>query len=454
MAGMKAPLVTRRRAAAAGAIAFLFAIDGVVFLVRGGGASSGPGAPGAPGIGPATFGPSVTPGQISMAPVYAPTAPPGSGFIAIDMFAVPVEPTPAPTVSGTSASPTRLKPTFVSTDKPYHPSQTRPIPAQSNEWLIAKSSGRIALVDGRTVTLGAKADPLLRPATGIRVPSAHTLDLSWARWIVEPPGRGTDEMGTDYNDPSYWNMCGPGSSTVALYYWQQLTGHPDVTGTRGWFVDPYAAEGVPWPSPGPIVAATSGGKPLGTYWSGSDSVDGFTAHGRGFVMYMAMQTQPPVWKATGIAVWADDKGAPYYPTRGASLDNIQTGVNWEVSGRNSTDWVDGWYGTVNSYDPTLARDLQVAVMLDVGRDGVPVIAAVDTFDLPNWQAGTNTPHIRHAVSIVGYDNTSSPPTFTYIDTCGAECNPRSGNGNGQVHVIAQSGMVAAMQDAVGVGFSW
>jgi len=450
MAPMSAPRVTRRRAAAAVAIAFLFAIGGLVFLVRGGGGSN---APGAPATGPATFGLTATPGQISMAPVYAPTAPPGSGFIPIDMFAVPVEPTPAPSASG-AYSPPPPTPTFVSTDKPYHPSQARPIPAQPNEWLIAKSLGRIALVDGRIVTIGPSADPLLLPASGMRVPSTRTLDVSWARWIVEPPGRGTDEMGTSYNDPSYWNMCGPGSSAVALYYWQQLTGHPNVTGAAGWFVDPYAAEGVPWPSPGPVVAVTSAGKPLGTYWSGSDSVGGFTAHGRGFLMYMATQTQPPVWKATGIAVWADDKGAPYYPTRGASLENIQTGVNWEVSGRNSTAWLSAWYGTVNSYDPTLARDLQVAVMLDVGRDGVPVIAAVDTFDLPNWQAGAATPHIRHAVSIVGYDNAATPPTFTYIDTCGAECNPRRGNGNGQIHVIAQSAMVAAIQDAVGVGFSW
>ena len=93
-------------------------------------------------------------------------------------------------------------------------------------------------------------------------------------------------------------------------------------------------------------------------------------------------------------------------------------------------------------------------MLDVGRDGVPVVAAVDTFDLPNWQAGSATPHIRHAVSIVGYDNAANPPTFTYIDTCGAACNPRSGNENGGIHVIAQSAMVAAIQDSVGIGFSW
>jgi len=70
-------------------------------------------------------------------------------------------------------------------------------------------------------------------------------------------------------------------------------------------------------------------------------------------------------------------------------------------------------------------------MLDVGRDGVPVIAAVDTFDLPNWQAGTNTPHIRHAVSIWATTTVQST-TFTYMIRAAPSGNPRSGNGNGQV----------------------
>ncbi len=64
------------------------------------------------------------------------------------------------------------------------------------------------------------------------------------------------------------------------------------------------------------------------------------------------------------------------------------------------------------------------------------------------------PHIRHAVTIVGYDNSAKQPTYTYIDTCGRACNARAGNQNGQAHVIAQSAMVQAMQDGVGDGFIW
>jgi hypothetical protein len=390
--------------------------------------------------------PTAWPIDVALATASDPASPPGSGFQPIDMFA------PYPAVSIRSSNPS-LHPEFNPTDRPYNPSNARPAPTQSVDWLTLKAYGRIALVDGRRITLGPTVDPLLMPATGQPVPGARILDLSWTRWVVEPPGGGVDEKGNRYSNLSYWNLCGPGASTVALYYWQQLTGRPNVTGTAGYFLDPYAAEGVAWPSPGPALPA-SGGKLLGTYWSASDVVSGFTAHGRGFVMYMAMASQPPTWSGTGISVWAAADGTPYYPTRGASLDAIQTGVNWELSGHDSGAWAESWYGTVNSWDPTLARDLQVAVMLDVGRDGVPVVAAVDTFDLPNWQKGASTSHLRHAVSIVGYDNTANPPTFSYLDSCGRSCNAAGGNQNGGIHVIPQSQMVTAIQDAVGIGFTW
>ena len=477
---MTATLARRRVAATAAAVAFLFAIGGFALLARGGDSAGTPGASDAGSLAfGSSFGPTASPFQIAVttptgSPMLIGTAipsasaspsgtdtasPAGSGFQPIDMFATPPprqpDPSSGPSSSGPSSksSLTPPRPTFHSTDAPFHPSENRPTPDQPLDWMTAKAAGRVALVDGRVTMLGPTVDPLLMPATGGPIPAAHTLDLSWTRWIVEPPGRGIDEKGTAYVDRSYWNFCGPGATTVTLYYWQQLTGRPNVTGTRGHFLDPYAAEGVPWPSSGPLVAV-SGGQRLGTYWSGSDSVSGFTAHGRGFVMYMATRSQPPTWNATGITVWADSSGHAYYPTRGASLNGIQAGLNWEASGHDTTDWVDAWYGTVNSYDPTLARDLQAAVMLDVGRDGVPVVAAIDTYDLPNWRDGASTPHTRHAVSIVGYDNTASPPTYTYIDTCGRACNPRGGNKNGQIHVIAQSAMVAAIQDPVGIGFTW
>ena len=243
---------------------------------------------------------------------------------------------------------------------------------------------------------------------------------------------------------------------MALYYWQQLTGHPNVTGTTGYFLDPYVAAGVRWPSPGPVFVAPNGqAQRLGTYWTGSVRVNGFTAHGRGFLMYMAMAVLPGGWTSPGIDVFVSGRGNALYPTRGSPPPDMQAALNWEASG-HAADWADTYYATVHHWDPTLARDLTAAVMLDVGRDGVPVIAAADTYDLPNWLASTArlTPHTRHAISIVGYDNTANPPTFTYLDTCGRSCNSRGGNQNGQIHKISQAQMVKALTDSNGMGFIW
>jgi hypothetical protein len=371
-------------------------------------------------------------------PTALPTALPYSGFDPIDVFAVP-------TVAPASGA--------LPTDQVDAPAPRRPIPAQASEWLRLKAAGRIALIDGNVVVLPLQAHPLVDPGTGVAVPAARTLDTSYARWIVEPFGYGKDAKGNAFSDKNYWNLCEAGATTAALYYWQQLTGQPDVTGTEGYFLDPYEAEGAKWPSPGPSVGV-SGGKRIGTYWSGSDRVNGFTAHARGYIMYIGMAMQPPGWTSIGQAVYADAAGRPLYPTIGAPRTSIQVGLNWEASGHDQEAWATYWYASVMRFEPNAARDLQMAVTLDVGRDGVPVVVELDTHELPNWQAGSATPHIRHAVTIVGYDNAASPPTYTYLDTCGRACNNRGGNQNGQVHVIAQSAMVAAMQDTVGSGFVW
>jgi hypothetical protein len=328
----------------------------------------------------------------------------------------------------------------------------RPLPVQSQDWLNLKAAGRIALVDGQFTILPVGADPMVVPSTGLQVPAKKLLDVSWTRWVIEVPGSGTDEKGNHFANLSYWEFCGDGAMTVTLWYWQKLTGHPNVTGTAGYYVDPYAAEGVAWPTRGPTIP-TSGGARLGTYWSGSDTVSGFTAHGRGFEFYLAMKAQPATWTSTGLSIFAKD-GKAAYPTLGTPILNIQAGLNWEVSGRNAVSWPQAYYTSVIKADPTLARDLNAAVTLNVGRDGVPVIATVDTFELPNWQDGAATPHIGHAISIVGYDNTAKPPTYTYTETCGVACNRRGGNKNGDIHVIPQAQLVLAIQDKQGSGFTW
>jgi len=381
--------------------------------------------------------PSASPSPLPT-PTLASTPSPGPTLQPIDLLATP---TPPPS---TGALPT---------DQVDSPAPRRPVPAQSAEWLALKASGRIALVDGEVVTLPPGADPLVEPVTGSPIPAARMLETDYARWIIEPMGYGRDSKGNAYTNKNYWNLCEPGATAAALYYWQLRTGRPNVTGTEGWFLDPYEGEGAAWPSPGPSIVVW-GGKRLGTYWAGSDRINGYEARGRGYIMYLGMQIQPPGWLSKGMPVYADAGGKPLYPTIGAPRTNIQVALNWEASGHHLTRWTEFWYAGVMRFEPTLARDLQLAVMLDVGRDGVPVVVELDTHGLPNWQAGSKTPHIRHAVTIVGYDNTASPPTYTYIDTCGRGCNSRSGNQNGKLHVISQDQMGEAIQDTVGSGFLW
>ena len=372
---------------------------------------------------------------------------------ASDVLPAYAAPTSAPT------APPLAGPTFrtINVSKPGPPAKgewvdpNRPMPAQPSDWTALKAAGRIAIVGGKIVVLPSGTNPMSDPVTGLALPTVKTLDVSWTRWVVEPPGAGRDEKGTYYNDLSYWKLCGDGAMTVALWYWQQLTGYPNVTGTAGYFVDPYVAQGSYWPRPGPRVAL-SGKTRLGTYWSGVDNVDSYPAHGRGFMMYLAMAAQPATWKSPGFAVFTQ-RSQPLYPTYGTDRDNTQAGLNWEVSGHDPSNWATAYYTSANRSDSNLGRDLKSAVMLDVGRDGIPVEVQLDTYYLPNWQSATEgTPHMSHAVSIVGYDNVTG--TYTYVDTCGHQCNQRNSNKTGDIHVIAQTQMAQAMQNRVESGFTW
>jgi hypothetical protein len=365
--------------------------------------------------------------------------PAGPTFQPINVFA---SPTP-----GTTRAPS-------STDGFFGNDTRRPTPVQQVEWLALKASGRVAIVGGRPGLLSVAANPLVAPGTGAALPAARALDTDWTRWIVEPWAYGSDAAGNSFSNLNYWNLCSAGATAATLWYWQQLVGFPDVSAMAIHAVEPYVEETGSWPSPGPSLPLDAAGARLGTYWAGSDTVNGFTANGRGYLMYLATQVQPVTWTTSGMVAYSSTSGDPLYPTRGAGSRQIMTVLNWELSGQDERDWIGAWYTSVSRADPQLARDLSVAVMLDVGRDGVPVVAAVDTYNLPNWQAGASTPHIRHAIAIVGYDNTANPPTYTYIDTCGSACNSRGGNRNGQLHVIPQSQMVAAIAESLGSGFVW
>ena len=341
-------------------------------------------------------------GSRTAAPTASPT--PILAFPSIDMFVVPMSSLP---IQPNGADPSSLG------------DPRRPPGVQDAEWLDRKAAGLVTLVQGHIGWFDPNSNPMT--LNGSPLPQATALDTDWSRWIVEPYGYGVDAKGQTYSDESYWDLCGPGAATVALYYWQQMRGSPDVTGMSGSFVDPYAAEGVNWPSPGPHLPTSGSGKRVGTYWAGTDKANGFEAHGRGFMMYLATVAQPDTWSATGIAAFSEPRSnKPAYPLWGTSRGNMQDGLNWEISG-HAPGWANTWYASVVKSDPTLAHDLQTAVTLDVGRDGVPVLVALDTADLPNWQTASGAPHVRHSVAIVGYDNESDPPTYTYLDTCGRMC---------------------------------
>ena len=329
----------------------------------------------------------------------------------------------------------------------------RPLPVQSTDWTALKAAGRVAIVNGKVTILAADANPMVSQTTGLAIPATSILDTSWTRWIIEVPGVGRDEKGTYFRDLNYWKLCGDGAMTVALWYWQQLTGYPNVTGTSGYFLDPYVAQGSYWPFSGPRVAL-KGRTKLGTYWSGTDKVSGFVVNGRGYEMYLATAAQPAGWKTPGLSVYRDKIGNPLYPTYGTDQGNLLAGLNWEVSGHDATTWGTAYYTTIARTDSILTRDLKTAVMLDVGRDGVPVVASVDAYYLPNWTDHDKTAHMNHAITIVGYDNKANPPTYTYIDTCGHACNQRWNNHNGDLHVIVQSQLVLAMRYREGAGFTW
>ena len=177
------------------------------------------------------------------------------------------------------------------------------------------------------------------PARSFRPPGPWT--STYSRWIIEPTGGGRDELGHAYENKNYWNYCEVGATAVALSYWQTLTGQPDVRGTKGYYIDPYYSEGVGWPSPGPVLPRANG-KVIGTYFSGEDRVNGYTAYARGYILYLATQVQPPGWEAKGMAVYAI-KGRPIYRTIGAPRPNVIAALNWEASGHDSANWMNYWY---------------------------------------------------------------------------------------------------------------
>jgi hypothetical protein len=250
-------------------------------------------------------------------------------------------------------------------------------------------------------------------------PASLTLATGRTGRIVEMPGFGQDDRDKSYVDSNYWNICSAGAATVAASYFI-----PDPFQMSGAFHEPY----------GPFSITTR--------WDEQD-VDanlGFDARARAYMLFMAMNVDPPSFDRPGI----DDFST--YPTRGGSPQAIRDAINWEISDHaGGGRWITWFYFTEPNTGLGFTADkFNADVVADVWGSGAPVIVAVDADFLPNWPDLTRPLH--HAITIVGYDNADN--TYTYLDTCGRQCGSTT---NGGTHEIAQKKLFKAMQMVGRVG---
>jgi len=284
---------------------------------------------------------------------------------------------------------------------------------QSATWIRAKQAGLVGRnARGRAVVRSAATGG---SASG--APSSLQLYAKYTSHFVEPLGDDSDD-GTprkSYHDRNYWNLCVPGASIVSAYYW---TGVP--LWLEGTFHEPYGPFGIT------------------THWEASDTdaAAGFQTYGRGYLMYMAMDVQPPNWKRAGI----DDFDT--YPTGGGSLQSMRDALNWEISSHGrigSGPWSSYFYAVQgNDGSRFTAAHLNADVITDLYGSGVPVNVAVDADYLPNWPDLAKPLH--HAITVIGYDKDAG--TYTYVDTCGKACGSFT---NGGLHVISQAQMFKAIR---------
>lgn len=295
-------------------------------------------------------------------------------------------------------------------------------------WVSLKLAHRITAPGGMTTQAGSVGSMLPNICTPDPCPppppSAKTLSTTVVQNTLEPygnvPGNNSactnDDNGYCYIDRYYWNYCGPGAVDSALYYWNGKTN----TYPAGYYTEPSYAS-----------------RRTTTYWTSSD-------HNRSYLMYIAEVTKVPTWSTAGMVTFGT------YPSAGTYLSDITNTLNWEASGHNTSTWQNYWYVSVSNSGLT-ASTLNNDIVTDIA-DGYPVVAEVNTTNLPNW----NTNGIIHYVTIIGYDNNNH--TYTYVDSCGTAC----GSTGAGVHTINQSTADQYGNDLLdaiknvgsGGGFSW
>jgi hypothetical protein len=154
-------------------------------------------------------------------------------------------------------------------------------------------------------------------------------------------------------------------------------------------------------------------------------------------MYLSEQVKPPTFSSKGVVNFT------YYPTHGGTITDTRDVLNWEAS-NHSSNWAGYFY--VFAASPTEAQ-LHADIVADIRSFSAPVVASVDTFYLPNWSKSLN-----HAITIIGFDDING--TYTFLDTCGHQCNGSANSTNGGIWNIDQHHLYQAVHSSVAEGIAW
>jgi hypothetical protein len=281
---------------------------------------------------------------------------------------------------------------------------------QPTDWVRAKRAHQVRRIHGA----GTVIAPIAPGARRISAPPASlTLPSKVTAQFIEPLGVGQDDSGKRYVDVNYWNICAAGAATAAAAYFLD-----DPTDLSGTFREPY----------GPFA--------ISTQWDAADtdSVGGFRAQARAYMLYMAEAVKPPSFDRPGI------DNFDTYPTLGGAPQSVRDALNWELSSHNKGGhWATYFYFIQENSGPAFSPNrMNADIVADIAGSGAAVIANVDADYLPNWPDLAKPLH--HAIVIIGYDNDAD--TYTYLDTCGRLCGSKT---DGGTHVISQAKLFKAVQ---------
>ena len=163
-----------------------------------------------------------------------------------------------------------------------------------------------------------------------------------------------------------------------------------------------------WPLTSYTEPTTSGVR-VTTSWKDGTYAD----QGRGYMMFLAEQVNPPSFTSPGLVSFTKTVGSDGASVTGSSLGDAALVLNWESSGQT----------TEKGYFTNAGKPKQSVFNADLSQEigvyGVPAYVAVNTATLPNW-AGHSVPH---AIAVVGYDASN----YYYVDTCWK--STRCGYGN-------------------------